>query len=82
MPNNNNNTGNYSSIPISELEANNNMPSDSINNSSFTETILYQFNRLKYVCLYSILIIYGLVLLFTVINNFSGKEKLNRLKRS
>lgn len=81
MPNNNNNTGNYSSIPISELEANNNMPSDSINNSSFTETILYQFNRLKYVCLYSILIIYGLVLLFTVINNFSGKEKVESTKK-
>lgn len=68
----NNEQGNYSSIPNAELEADN--MKDSLN-IGFVDTVLYQFNRLKYVCLYSIIIIYGLVLLFTLVGNFSGKEK-------
>lgn len=68
-----NEQGTYSSIPYTDIEADNNMK-DSLH-TSFGDTVLYQFNRFKFVCLYSIIIIYGLALLFTLVGNFSGKEK-------
>ena len=48
---------------------------------NFIDSVVFQFHRLKYVLLYALLLIYGLSLLFTVINKLTNPPPDNKPKK-